>query len=69
MSEPELDPRWDWVAISSFDKPGPTYIKGRCRHTEVEPVTSLTGEEVAQLCLTCDSQLPPSKGTARFAVY
>lgn len=29
----------------------------RCLHTEVIPVESVTGEVVAQLCLTCDTQL------------
>ena len=56
----ELDPRWEWIEIGDFGKRDPTYIKGRCRHTELVPVNSLTGEEVAQLCLTCDGQLPSS---------
>lgn len=33
---------------------------GVCKHVETVPVTLLmTGEEVAQICLGCDAQLPP----------
>jgi hypothetical protein len=53
----ELDPRWEWHEVTLLSEPGPVYIKGRCRHTEVVPVES-AGEVVAQLCLTCDTQLP-----------
>lgn len=57
MSEPELDPRYEWVEIRDFGSAGPEYIRGRCRHLEVVPVTA-NGETVAQLCTTCDTQLP-----------
>lgn len=53
-----LDPRWEWVeAPRSLCSPAPTYVKGRCLHTEVVPVEA-GGEVVAHLCLTCDEQLP-----------
>jgi len=52
----ELDPRWDWVEVQLMGGPGPTYIKGACKHLEVIPVESVTGEIVAQLCRTCDRQ-------------
>jgi hypothetical protein len=54
----ELDPRWEWHEIHDFGSASPTYIKGRCRHTQVVPVLGLTGDRVAWLCLTCDGQLP-----------
>lgn len=54
----ERDPRWEWVeAPRKLSDPAPRYVKGRCRHTEVVPVEA-GGELVAQLCLTCDTQLP-----------
>lgn len=53
-----LDPRWEWIEVVRFDEPGPTYVRGRCRHLEVVPVESIEGETVAQLCMTCDTQLP-----------
>ena len=59
MAELELDPRWSWVGIPDMAG-GTVYLKGRCNHLEVVPVTlSLTGEEVATLCRTCDTTLPP----------
>jgi hypothetical protein len=59
----ELDPRWEWIEVGDFGKAGPSYIRGRCNHLEVVPVTLvLTGEQVAQLCLTCGGQLPPGPG-------
>jgi hypothetical protein len=56
---PELDPRWQWQEIQAFGEVSPRYVRTGCRHTEVVPVESVTGEAVAQLCLTCDGQLPP----------
>lgn len=57
--EGDLDPRWDWIEVGEWGKAGSSYIKGRCRHLEVEPVrVESTGELVAHLCLTCDRQLP-----------
>ncbi len=54
----ELDPRWDWVDVSTVEEGyGTTFIKGACRHTEVIPVES-AGEVVAELCLTCDKHWP-----------
>lgn len=58
MTELELDPRWEWHEIHSMDGTEPIYRKGNCNHLEIEPVVS-GGETVAQLCLTCDAQLPP----------
>jgi hypothetical protein len=55
MSDLELDPRWDWVDVSTVEEGyGTTFVKGACRHTEVVPVESVDGEVVAKLCLTCD---------------
>ena len=53
----ELDPRWEWMLVQSLGMPD-RYIKVRCLHTEVVPVESVTSEIVAQLCTTCDTQLP-----------
>lgn len=55
----ELDPNWEWVEIQYFGERDPVYVRGRCNHLETEPVTTVTGEPVAQLCITCDAQLPP----------
>ena len=56
----DLDPRWEWFEAHRFGDAEPRYIRGRCLHTEVVDVCrSLDGERVAQLCLTCDAQLPP----------
>ena len=51
------DPRWEWYEISTFDGEPVRWVKGRCLHTEVEPVES-DGQTVAHLCRTCDQQLP-----------
>jgi len=57
-AEQPLDPRWDWIDVTAIGDRGPRYIRGMCRHTEVEPVkSSVTGKVVARLCLTCDTQL------------
>lgn len=53
----ELDPRWEWTEVRRMCDVAPTYIKGRCLHTEVVTVEA-GGEVVAQLCQTCDTQLP-----------
>jgi len=53
----ELDPRWEWKVVRGIGVPD-RWVKARCRHLEVEPVQSLAGEVVAQLCLTCDTQFP-----------
>ncbi len=54
MTTQELDPRWDWVEVTRIGDPGPVYIRGKCRHTEVVPVEDNGGEVVAHLCRTCD---------------
>jgi len=58
MAEPlTLDPRWEWHEIGAWS--GPTrLVRGACNHLEVVTVESVAGEPVAQLCLTCDHQLP-----------
>lgn len=55
----DLDPRWEWCEITTINDPAPRYIKGACRHlaSEIVPVDS-GGETVANLCTTCDTQLP-----------
>jgi hypothetical protein len=53
----DMDPRWEWVEIASLTPPYTRYIKSRCLHRDVVPV-EVAGEVVAQLCETCDSQLP-----------
>jgi hypothetical protein len=55
----KLDPRWEWIEVVSFGQPT-RWIRGHCRHLEVVPVES-GGEQVTQLCLTCDTQLPPGR--------
>jgi hypothetical protein len=62
MSEVELDPRWNWVEISTLvdlARGTPRYVKGCCNHLEVVPVETVDGVVVAQLCTTCDGQFPP----------
>ena len=57
MAELELDPRWDWIDVSSYgEMPGTSFVKGRCNHLEVEPVRDLDDELVAQVCTTCDTR-------------
>lgn len=59
---PDLDPRWDWVDVSTVEEGyGTTFVKGSCRHTEMVPVELLSGEVAAQLCVTCDRQFPPPR--------
>jgi hypothetical protein len=53
----KLDPRWEWRLVRRLGMPD-EWVRGRCLHTEVEPVESAAGEAVAQLCLTCDTQFP-----------
>lgn len=52
-----LDPRWEWRLVQSLGMPD-RYVPVRCLHTEIIPVESVTGEKVAQLCRTCDTQFP-----------
>jgi hypothetical protein len=55
MGEVERDPRWEWIPVPTYGNPD-LVVQGRCHHVEVVPVESVTGEVVAQLCLTCDAQ-------------
>lgn len=54
----ELDPRWDWIEIVELGRAVPMYVRGVCKHLELEPVDDVAGERVAVLCVTCDTQLP-----------
>ncbi len=54
----DLDPRWEWHHVRSLGRPD-RCLRGHCNHLETERVISVAGEHVAQLCLTCDPQLPP----------
>lgn len=55
----DLDPRWEWLEVAEFGQRDPTYIRGRCRHLDTVPVQTIVDHVVvAQLCLTCDAQLP-----------
>ncbi len=65
-ARPALDPRWDWVEVHNIGRVEPHYVPGRCNHLELEPVTSVSGEVVAQLCRTCDAQLPPPSMVGRW---
>lgn len=58
----ELDPRWEWIEVQTFGDQNPMHIRARCKHLETVPVDTVAGEHVAQLCLTCDAQLPPGHG-------
>lgn len=54
----DLDPRWEWVETTTWGDPAPRYIKGACRHLDPIPVESVvTGETVAYLCPTCNTQI------------
>lgn len=55
----EPDPRWEWAVITSGDGRLSRMVRVQCNHLEVVPVRA-GGEVVASLCLTCDTQLPPS---------
>ncbi|MBQ1096325.1 hypothetical protein KBY55_09535 [Streptomyces sp. b94] len=58
MTEPQLDPRWEWIESPTFGGPS-EYIRGACRHlTPVEVRATVTDEVVAHLCPDCDHQLP-----------
>ncbi len=53
----ELDPRWNWVDISTLEEGrGTTFVRAECNHLEVEPVHDISGELVARWCRTCDRQ-------------
>jgi hypothetical protein len=52
-----LDERWKWHELRTADSLDVTYVRGACRHLDVTAVVS-DGAVVAQLCLTCDQQLP-----------
>jgi hypothetical protein len=59
LAEAEFDPRWEWVEVTAISDRERQWIKGRCNHLDTVSVTTVTGEHVAQLCRTCDTQLPP----------
>jgi hypothetical protein len=56
------DPEWEYDAIMVAGEIDPVgWVRTACRHSRVVPVTTGQGEDeelVAQLCLTCDAQLP-----------
>lgn len=68
--QPWDDPTGEWVEVPRrLCDPGPTYVRGACRHfaADVVAVESVTGEVVAQLCTRCDMALhadwpPPDAG-------
>jgi len=54
--EPEmLDPRWDWIHVPEIGNPD-QWVKGQCKHLEIEPIRDVSGELVARWCRTCDKQ-------------
>ncbi|WP_318205373.1 hypothetical protein [Streptomyces sp. SCL15-4] len=54
----DLDPRWDWVEITTVGY-GTEYLRGACRHlTPTEVRSTVTDELLAYLCPDCDAQLP-----------
>ena len=57
----DLDPRWSWVEVTAYGDLAPNYIRAYCNHLELVPVHDVTGELVARLCRTCDTQLPPPR--------
>lgn len=60
---PSLDPRWEWINVSTFGS-GPEYVKGACRHlTPAEVRSTITDELLAHLCPDCDAQLPAEEPT------
>jgi hypothetical protein len=48
-----LDPRWEWVELPYLGSQPSDWVRGECRHTELEPVADVAGERVATLCRTC----------------
>lgn len=59
MTAVELDSRWAWIEVTYFGESGSRWVKGHCLHIDVVPVESVVdGQVIAQLCLTCDAQLP-----------
>lgn len=54
----QLDPRWEWINITTFGG-APEYLRGACRHlTPVEVRSVVDGRLLAHLCPDCDAQLP-----------
>jgi hypothetical protein len=51
-----LDPHYEWYEVQTMSRAEPEYRRLRCRHLDVVPVES-NGQQVAQLCITCDAQL------------
>jgi hypothetical protein len=58
VADLQLDPRWQWAEVQITGSVTSHYVRTACNHTEIVPVESVTGEVVARLCQTCDSQLP-----------
>lgn len=55
---PVLDPRWEWINVTTIGG-DPEYVKGACRHlTPTEVRSVVTNELLAHLCPDCDAQLP-----------
>lgn len=52
------DPRWNWVDVTKFgqDPADPSYIKGSCRHVELEPVSGVDANRLFR-CGTCGAHL------------
>jgi hypothetical protein len=49
----------EWIEVRSLCDKDPVYIPGPCDHAgTTEPVESVLGEVIAQLCTQCDAQLP-----------
>jgi hypothetical protein len=61
----EFDPNWEWFEVTAVGDPAPVWVKGRCMHLRTVPVDTLDGTIVAQLCRTCDAQLPPPSSATR----
>ncbi|MFC4494078.1 hypothetical protein ACFPA8_08020 [Streptomyces ovatisporus] len=53
----ELDPRWEWVDVSTYGDPGPVFLKGTCNH--LTPLLVASPIEIeSRLCPDCEAQLP-----------
>lgn len=52
------DPRWNWVDVTRLGQnpTRPEYVKGACRHTELEPVGGTVAAPLYQ-CGTCEAYL------------
>jgi hypothetical protein len=50
------DPRWVWVDVSTGASHPKQYVKGRCRHIELEPVSGVDADMLFR-CGTCGKYL------------